>query len=256
MKNMANWKDENRLHFEPRKWQAEAHLQDCRAERVVITDPAGGMTEVWCLGDWHKHWSAINAPAMRLKKNTDYMFAFWLNGGENDRHKEVCQFKIYFDGDGENPLIFRLNRNYIKPTKYNGGWYRYEIPFNTGDSDGEDVEITLQFAAMDAHCAFMPDHPALDALSDEARPDPRIPQRHNIVFTDGWPRDTGWSYLAFGDDVAVEHHGHENGFNGERFATLQGMGFDLQDAINDLPPDMKADLIREIFALNSRNINR
>ncbi|MCL1844348.1 MAG: hypothetical protein FWF77_00385 [Defluviitaleaceae bacterium] len=258
-KNMATWKCANRLEFEPRKWQAEASLENNRADRAVITDMSGGMTEVWCIGDWDYNWSEINSPTLSLKKNTPYVFTFWLNGGENDNNSEVCQFRIYFKGDDENPMIFRLNRNYIKAAKHNGGWYRYEIPFNTGDatvgSEGENVETTLQFAAMAAPCAFMPDKPAFDALSDEERPDPRIPQRHNIVFAEGWPRrNCSWSHLIFGEEEPAKN-AHENGFNNtfnsEKLAMLQEMGFNLNEALQDvhLPPDVKADLIREIFGM-------
>ncbi|MCL2356241.1 MAG: hypothetical protein FWC70_03630 [Defluviitaleaceae bacterium] len=234
--NMATWKeestDEARLQFEPRKWQSENNL----AERTVITDPAGGLTEVFCLGNWHKQRAEINSQAMPLKKNTDYTFAFWLNGGENDRRAETCQLRVCFNGDDKNPLIFRLNRGYIKPAKYSGGWYRYEIPFNTGDADGESVETTLQFTATDAHCAVMPDKPVFDALPDDDRPDPRIPQRHNIVFTDGWPHDASWSHLVFG--------------GGENIRALsESLGIDIDAAIITLPGEEKAELIRQIIEM-------
>ncbi|MCL1884920.1 MAG: hypothetical protein FWF81_14335 [Defluviitaleaceae bacterium] len=231
----------NYLAFEPRKWQADKNHSN--AERTMITDMCGGLTEVFCLGDWHKNWSQINSPNMLLKKNTDYVFTFWLNGGENDRFKETCKLKIYFQSDSENPIIFKLNRSYIKPIKYNSGWYRYEIPFNSGDSNGESVAILMQFAAMDAHCAIMPDKPEFDSLPDEDLPDSRIPQRHNIVFSEGYPRDAHWSHLVFGEDSNYRNPFHQS----SSLASLIAEGFDLNMALEDLPPQEKADVLMKIL---------
>jgi hypothetical protein len=155
-------------------------------------------------------------------------------------------------GDADNPLVFRLNRQYIKPDKYNGGWYRYKIPFNVGDTDGEEVPVTLQFCAMDAHCAIMPDKQEFAQLPDEEQPDKRIPQRHNIVFTDGWPRDSKWSYLVFGDETSYQNT-EGNHYNQHRIDSLIAMGMDFESMFDDMDSGDKSDLFRDIFGMNFKN---
>jgi len=233
---------ENYIAFEPRKWKASQ-----KEERVYVTDMCGGLTEVFCLGDWHKNWHQIDSPHMALQKETDYMFTFWLNGGENDRRQETCKLKIYFAGDTENPMVFRLNRHYIKPERHNNGWYRYQIPFtvpgSANDPDADIIPVMLQFAAMDAHCAIMPDKPEFAQLPNEDTPDKRIPQRHNIVFEDGFPRDAWWSYLIFGDDVAIQNSNDGSSM----IDKLAAIGFDLESAMSDLPPEDKAQILNNII---------
>jgi len=124
---------EGTFTFEPRAWHVEPAKNNWRnkVERTFITDMSGSLTEAFCIGDWQKNWSSVESPKFTLDENETYVFTFWLNGGENVRLEELCQFRIYLGDDTDNPFIFRLNRNYIKPTKHHKGWYRYEIPFNT-----------------------------------------------------------------------------------------------------------------------------
>jgi hypothetical protein len=79
----------NYISFEPRKWQADTSVNSNgnKSERVFVTDMCGGLTEVYCIGDWHKNLSQIKSESMMLKENSDYVFTFWLNGGENDRRQ-------------------------------------------------------------------------------------------------------------------------------------------------------------------------
>jgi hypothetical protein len=189
------------LTIEPRKWKVDYSGNKPAAQRTFITDMAGGLTEAICLGNWKFEWMNIYSPQTALRKNTDYVFAFWLNGGETEIEQETCEFRIYLN-DSENPMIFRLNRDYIKTEKYNKGWYRFMIPFNSGESENEAVVAHFEFVAMRAYCAVLPDKPEYAGLPDEERPDPRIPQRHNIAHgASGYPRDKSWSYLVFGKEA-------------------------------------------------------
>ena len=202
--------DINKLTFDARKWQADTTVPDRnknRAERAFVNDMCGGLTEVYCVGNWNKDWSQIESPRYNLEKGQDYIFSFWLNGGENDRFQEFCTLRIVFDDNWDNAMAFKLNRNYIKPAKHNSGWYLYEIPFNTGNSGFTQFKLSV----MDAYCAIMPDKPEFAQLPDEEKPDPRIPQRHNIVFAEGFPRNSGWSYLVFGEGSQNSDNNRSNG---------------------------------------------
>jgi len=221
--------------FDPRKWKPNPLItSNNKAERTFITGIGGKLTEVYCLGDWNWHWSEIENPRTAMKSNTDCVFTFWLNGGENDRNDEVCQLKIIFNGDEDNAMTFKLNRHYIKPEKHIGGWYRYEIPFKipeAGEPGEENVIVQLKFAAMSAPCAIMPDNEEFAELSGEEFPDPKIPQRSNIVFNDGYPRDAWWSHLIFGESTTYsENKNNDNqGISGS--GMVNSFTFDFKGAV-------------------------
>ena len=154
-----------------------------------MTGLDGKLSETLMLGSWDSAESvAVSRPYM-LTPNTSYSYVFWLNGGENESANEVCNFKITFFNDWENCNVYRLNRGYIKPLLHQQGWELYEIPFTTPDVAG-DVSVTFSFTAAKAPMAVMPakEPAAYSDLKDE--PDEYAayrPQRHNIVFQDGWP---------------------------------------------------------------------
>ncbi|MCL2364330.1 MAG: hypothetical protein FWC71_06665 [Defluviitaleaceae bacterium] len=239
---------EGTFTFEPRTWQVEPARNNWsnKVERTFITDMAGDLTEAFCIGDWHKNWSSVESPNIMLDKNKSYVFTFWLNGGENDRLDELCQFRIYLNDNSENPFIFRLNRDYIKPTKHHQGWYRYEIPFNTGSgiAHHNNINITLQFAAMDAHCAFLPDKAEFAALLDEEIPNPQLPQRHNIKFPGGYPRDSHWSHLVYGNTATPPplHPFSQNEQN--KLQQLITLGVDIESILEHMDSEDLINLLR------------
>ena len=154
-----------------------------------MTGLDGKLSETLMLGSWDSAESvAVSRPYM-LTPGTSYSYVFWLNGGENESANEVCNFKITFFNDWENCNVYRLNRGYIKPLLHQQGWELYEIPFTTPDVAG-DVSVTFSFTAAKAPMAVMPakEPAAYSDMKDE--PDEYAayrPQRHNIVFQDGWP---------------------------------------------------------------------
>ncbi len=189
------------IYFNAREWRFNPICNSNVGERAMITDMNGEINEAWCIGDWKRNWTEIQTESLTLEKNTDYVFTFWLNGGENDRHQETCQLQIIFDEDDDNRYNSKLNRSFIKPVKQYKGWVLFEIPFKT-QSNGT---TRLKFAVMDAHMAILPakDKETYKLLPNE-KIDPRIPQRHNIVFEDGFPRDSDWSYLVFGSGFTTK----------------------------------------------------
>ncbi len=190
---------ENKIYFNAREWYALA--EECREQvssRTFITGVDGKLTEVYMLGDWNWHWSEISSKALRLEKNTEYTFTFWLNGGENDNSNETCQLSVLYT-DSENltydraaEYVYKLNRNVIKPLKKYNGWELYSIPFTTEDK----LFTRLKFIALAAPMAVMTadDIESYTELPDTPDEFEAIrPQRHNIVFSDGFPTNKWYS---------------------------------------------------------------
>ncbi|MDE7295380.1 MAG: hypothetical protein K2N72_13230 [Oscillospiraceae bacterium] len=194
----------NYVYLKPKKWKKHPDVQRTTIfERFSIPDPFGGdgeMTDVLSTGSWNGAWCEITNGVEVLEKNTEYRFVFWLNGGENDRYNEVCQLHIIFTDDPvnmpltdwDNKLCYKLNRGYIKPLKRCNGWELYSVPFKTGDKDFVQLRFVSQNAPMAVMEAKAPEYYAdlpesLDPFAEER------PQRHNIIFEDGWPTNQWYS---------------------------------------------------------------
>lgn len=182
----------NIINFNAREWFPIPNCPDQKADRTFINSFDGRLVEIYMIGDWQWHWSEISSNPLTLEKNTDYIFRFWLNGGENDQNNEVCEFRILFNSnamesvDRDNEYVYKLNRSFIKPIKRYKGWELYEIPFTTQDN----LYTRLKFSAMRAYTSIMPalSNEAYADLPDEVDEFNGIrPQRHNIIFADGWP---------------------------------------------------------------------
>lgn len=194
----------NYIFFNPKKWQKHPDVQSTVSDRFYINSVFGeGLTEVYSLGNWQSNWSEITSEMLMLEKNTEYHFLFWLNGGENDRSCEVCQCQIMFsdnnirvsESDWNSKLTYKLNRSFLKPLKRYMGWELYDIPFITEEKEYTQIRFVAQFAPMTVMAADEPksynDLPEfVDEFSDKR------PQRHNIVFEDGWPANTWYSTAA------------------------------------------------------------
>ena len=154
--------------------------------------PDGVISEAYMIGDWGWNWTEIVSKTLILPKNTLHTFTFWLNGGENDRNNEVCRFEVVFNNDYEGRYTYNLNRNFIKPLKKVNGWELYEIPFRTGDNEYTQLKFVAQAAYMTVMTAK--DASEYASIPDSVDPyEEYRPQRHNIVFSDGWPNNTWYS---------------------------------------------------------------
>lgn len=180
------------LYFNAREWRFNKECKDNTGSRSFMTGPDGALTEAFTIGNWTWNWTEICSKQLTLAKNTPHMFTFWLNGGENDRNNEVCRFEVIFNNDHENRYTYNLNRNFIQPVKRLNGWELYEIPFITGDNEYTELRFVAQYAYMTVMAAKdkfdyadFPD--TVDEFADER------PQRHNIVFQDGWPTNNWYS---------------------------------------------------------------
>ena len=175
-----------KLYFEPRKWSFNKACEDNVGNRSFMTGPDGVLAEGYMLGDWSYHWTEIVSETILLPKNTDCSFTFWLNGGENDRNDEVCRFEVVFNNDYEQRFTYNLNRNYVRPVKKLNGWELYEIPFRTQDNEYTQLRFVAQKAYMTVLSAK--DASAYEGLTGSEDPfEAERPQRHNIVFDDGYP---------------------------------------------------------------------
>lgn len=175
-----------KLYFEPRKWSFNKACANNVGSRSFMAGPDGVLAEGYMLGDWGYNWTEIVSETLLLPKRTDCSFTFWLNGGENDRNDEVCRFEVVFNNDYEQRLTYNLNRNYIRPVKKLNGWELYEIPFQTQDNE----YTQLRFAAQKAYMTVLSakDASAYEGMTGSEDPfAEERPQRHNIVFDDGYP---------------------------------------------------------------------
>ena len=200
--------------------------QSFPAERSFINDFDGSLIESLMFGDWNTSYARAVSKELSLLPDTEYCFVFWLNGGENDSGSEICRLQIAFGSNWDDCYTYKLNRNYIKPVLHKDGWELYSIPFRTpvaytstgfgtlssglgtattGSVAGSTASATAQSGNNDTaptvatHLAFivgvapMAVKPAkeLEFYTDwEDTPDEfasERPQRHNLVFADGWP---------------------------------------------------------------------
>lgn len=201
----AEEKKVNYLFFDPKEWMKHPDVQKTTVfDRFFITAPLGeGLTEVVSLGNWGWDWSEITNGMLRLERRTEYHFVFWLNGGENDRSDETCMFQVIFtdnslhanESEWEQRLCYKLNRAYIKPLKRYNGWELYDIPFVTDDHEYTQLRFAAQRAPMAVMSAKEPSfYTELEDKTDELAD--KRPQRHNIIFEDGWPTNTWYSTAA------------------------------------------------------------
>lgn len=185
----------NRLYFNAREWSFNKDCQKNVGSRSFMQGPDGIITEAFTIGDWGWNWTEIVTKSLILPKHTLHTFTFWLNGGENDNNNEVCRLEIIFNNDYENRYTYNLNRNFLKPLKKCRGWELYEIPFITADNE----YTQLRFVAQRAYMTVLNAKPAaeyadLPEILDEFEGE--RPQRHNIVFDDGFPTNTWYSTKA------------------------------------------------------------
>lgn len=230
----------NRLFFNAREWSFNKDCTNNVGEKCFIDGIDGKLAEVYTIGNWQWDWTEIISKPMMLEKNTEYSFCFWLNGGENDRNCEVCQFRVVLDGDHANSLTYKLNRGYIKPLKRYKGWELYDLSFMTSDNDITQLKFVAQCAYMAVQPAKAPEEYAeLEEVLDEFE-DLR-PQRHNLIFEDGWPANNWYSTKELRKKRETEagldrpRHGRGPGFPFESRRDFPRGSFDKSDTSNPSP---------------------
>lgn len=181
-----------RLYFSAREWGFNKDCPNNVGCRSFMQGPDGVVAEAFMIGDWGWNWTEITSKTLILQKNTLHTFVFWLNGGENDCNDETCRFEVIFNNDYENRYTYNLNRSYIRPLRKINGWELYEIPFMTADNEYTQLRFVAQRAYMTVLAAKDPEaYAGLPDVPDEFEGE--RPQRHNIVFDDGFPIDEWYS---------------------------------------------------------------
>lgn len=196
-------KQMNYIYFNPREWSSEqtqyqngngfyqsGSNRQVNVERSFINDFDDSLVESLMFGSWNESYVRMISDSYSLLPNSEYCFVFWLNGGENDKNSEICQLQITFFGNPANCYTYKLNRNYIKPLLHKQGWELYSIPFTTPSSGQESVDTRFSFVAGNAPMAIKPAKEPSFYKDWEDEPDEFAmwrPQRHNLVFENGWP---------------------------------------------------------------------
>lgn len=215
-----------KLYFEPREWSFNKDCGNNVGSRSFIAGPDGVLAEGYMIGDWGCNWTEIVSKTLLLPKNKDCSFTFWLNGGENDRNDEVCRFEVVFNNDYEQRFTYNLNRNYIRPVKKLNGWELYEIPFRTQDNEYTQLRFVAQKAYMTVLSAK--DASAYEGLTGSEDPfEAERPQRHNIVFDDGYPINKWYSTQKL--QRMYENRNAANGAQSQNVGTNGQNGFGTGD---------------------------
>ena len=233
---------EHKLYFNAREWKFNPECTTNKGERNFISGANDEIAEVYTIASWgpDSDWTEIISKSLILEKRTPYTFNFWLNGGENESFaNEVCQLHILFNNDKENALIYKLNRDFIKPIKKHKGWLLFEIPFTT-----EDNEFTqLKFVACNAYTTLQTtkdnsEYEDLEDVLDEF--EGQRPLRHNIIWgADGFDPSAWYSTKSLrenGGSAGAEDQQsqkHSNIWGSESFHQVKEKIGNIKDDIID-----------------------
>lgn len=182
-----------KIYFNPREWHFDYSIQSNSGSTMMITGIDGNLTEIFTIGGWNYAKTVIMTEPIATGKNQNCVFTFWLNGGEDDRISEICNLEIVYPNVSES-YTYKLSRGLIKPVLHCKGWELFEIKFNSGENESvilkfvsENAPMSIMTAADISKYSEYPDEPDVYA---EYRP-----QRHNIVFRDGWPDNKSYSTM-------------------------------------------------------------
>ena len=251
----------NFITINPKEWRRNpdgGNKTVC--DRFMISNPladaipsASSMVEVLSVGAWDWNCTShVTNGFQALEPNTEYHLVFWLNGGENDRSDEICQLQILFTDDNvtasvkefETGLCYRLNRAYIKPLKKYNGWEYYDIPFTTTQARYTQFQFVADRAPMALMRAEEPE--AYRDLQDLTDPyEKQRPQRHNIIFEDGWPSDNRW--YSTENLARAQDRDASNTTSGKGQASKwAGCFSDLSGSFADMKEDIKDEIAEEM----------
>lgn len=187
------------LLFNAEDFTIDEKVPSSVGEIKTVTGFDGNDVLAWQFSDWNWNWSTIRGEFL-LEQNSDYLFCFWLNGGENDRYDEVLNIEIWFGDKWEDRITYKLNRQNFMPTLVKNGWYLFCVPFKVEDNP----QTTIRFNAMGAYVTIAPSSNPIEydnIISDEA--DQKAKQRPNIVFEKGYPEEKKWEFSVLGKKIST-----------------------------------------------------
>ena len=244
--NQSEVKQMNYIYFNPREWSSEqtqyntqyqngngfyhqTPYRQADVERSFINDFDGSLIESLMFGGWDDAYVRVSSGNFSLQPDTENCFVFWLNGGENDKNSEICQLQIIFFNNPSDCYTYKLNRNYIKPLLHRQGWELYSIPFKTPFSEQTSVDTRFSFVAGNAPMAVKPAKDLSFYQDWEDEPDEFAgsrPQRHNLVFEDGWPTIHMYGGDKYSTEVLRQKRG--SGFSGQHRQVIHGVAENVQ----------------------------
>lgn len=180
---LSEVKKMNYIYLNPRDWSEKNYV-----ELTFIDGFEGKLEEILQIGGWNTSCIAESRHYL-LDAETEYNIVFWLNGGENDTSTEICDLMICFNIQNGYKNRYKLNRNYIKPILHHAGWELYSIGFIT-PKDENSIDVSFCFKTKAAPMAIKSAKEIEYYSSWKDEPDEFAslrPQRHNLVFEDGWP---------------------------------------------------------------------
>lgn len=263
--NQSEVKQMNYIYFNPREWSFEQTQYNTQfhnnngfyqsgsnrrsnIERCFINDFDNGLIECLMLGGWDDPYVRVTSMSFTLLPDTENCFVFWLNGGENDKNSEICQLQISFSDIPDDCYIYKLNRNYIRPLLHKQGWELYSIPFMAPSSVQTSVEARFSFVAGNAPMALKPAKEPSFYKDWKDEPDEFAkwrPQRHNLVFEDGWPAINMYGGDKYSTEIlrrkmnqrVPEQHSQMSGYrrgNSERMKNQTGRRAELAEQLSEL----------------------
>lgn len=142
----------NKLYFNAREWNFNPDCATNKGERTFVTDFEDNLIESYTVGDNSANTTEIMTKQLVLKKNTEYVFTFWIKQTSFKKFDTTCQLQILYNNDYENKRVYILNKNHIKHVKNYKGWKLFEIPFTT-----EENEYTqMRFVVKSNVCTIIP----------------------------------------------------------------------------------------------------
>lgn len=257
----------NYIYLEPRAWRVNPDTANqTKFERFFMETPFySEVQEVLSLGSWSYEWCEIISSNLTLDRGAKYNFVFWLNGGENDRFNERCEFQVIFTDrpedvsykDWEQRSVYKLNRSYTKPLKKYKGWELYSIPFRV-DGEFTQLRFVAQYAPMALLHADSPkEYSGLPDIPDEY--EGLRPQRHNIVFEDGWPTDKNYATRVLASRADKGYEPDDSGRSqGGRASFPFSKLIDMDDIAEQIAENIDTDDIAEQIAdsINMDEISR
>lgn len=268
--NESEVKQMNYIYFNPREWSLDQSQYNTsyqngngfyqqnfntnvKVDRSFINDFDGSLVECLMLGGWDDACVRVSSGALLLPPDSENCFVFWLNGGENDRNNETCQLQITFFGNMSDCYTYKLNRNYIKPLLHKQGWELYSISFKTPFSDQTTVDTRLSFVSGNAPMAVKPARELSFYSEWEDEPDEFAacrPQRHNMVFEDGWPSIDMYGGDKYSTEILRRKKGQD--ISGHSRQVIQGVAENVQQMAQGLATNAKQ--MAKGFAQSSRQV--
>lgn len=188
------------LLFKTEDFKLDSTVPTSIGSIVRVNGFDGNEVEAWQISDWNWNYSSLKTE-IQLAPNSEYIYCFWLNGGENDRYDEVCNVEIWFGSDWENRITVKLNRDHFMPALVKNGWYLFCVPFKTA----EEGYTTIRFNGMGAVMTIAPaDNPVTYEGIEGDVDSNGMPQRPNVVFENGYPDEQNEEAItlkAFGKSI-------------------------------------------------------